>query len=90
MMMRPIPYLQLGQFGQLLLHVLLQLSRLQNGLADGTNWGLSVVQTLQLGCRQWRQGAHVSTVAWKCKTKPQKRRQTQKRQCKPNTKVLEE
>lgn len=48
----PIPYLHLGQFGQLLLHVLLQLSRLQNGLADGANWGLSVVQTFPLGCRQ--------------------------------------
>lgn len=41
-----IPDMYLGKFGQLLLHVFLQLSWSQNRLADWTNWCLSVIETL--------------------------------------------
>lgn len=41
-----IPDVCLGEFGQLLLHVFLQLPWSQNGLADRTDRGLSVIETL--------------------------------------------
>lgn len=39
-----VPDLHLSEFSQLLLHVVLQLSWLQNSLADWTYWG--VIETL--------------------------------------------
>lgn len=44
--METLPDLKLGQLVQLLLHVLLQLSWPQDGLADRTHGSLGVVQTL--------------------------------------------
>lgn len=61
-----VPDLHLGEFGQLLLHVLVQLGRAQDGLADGTHRGLSVVQALHLAWMNEVNIRNTSNNAKKC------------------------